>query len=96
VSKSVSPQKAITRFPPRWRISPRACKSNRGCRSELFGKLATGGLLRILRRADLALGNRPGAVVLVAPIGSAGMDEQHFDATSSSAIGQYAGTQVRP
>ena len=26
VSKSVSPQKAITRFPPRWRISPRACK----------------------------------------------------------------------
>jgi hypothetical protein len=70
--------------------------TNRGCRSELFGKLATGGLLRILRRADLALGNRPGAVVLVEPIGSAGLDEQHFDATSSSAIGQYAGTQVRP
>jgi hypothetical protein len=70
--------------------------TNRGCRSELFGKLATGGLLRTLRCADLAFRNRPGAVVLVAPIGSAGMDEQHIDAASFSAISQYAGTQARP
>lgn len=25
VSKSASPQKTMTRFPPRWRISPKAC-----------------------------------------------------------------------
>src|SRR5471030_2786312 len=39
--------------------------ADRCCRTELFAELAAGGLLRILRRPDLAFRHRPGAVVLV-------------------------------
>jgi hypothetical protein len=94
VSKSASPQKAITRLPPRWRISQGPQRADRGRRTQFFGELAAGGLLRILRHIDLAFRDRPGAVVLLAPVRPAGMDEQHFRTIPRRAIGQYARAQI--
>jgi hypothetical protein len=43
-------------------------RADRGRRTQFFGELAAGGLLRILRRIDLTFGNRSGTVVLLAPV----------------------------
>ena len=66
--------------------------TNRSARAEFFGKLAPRDVLRSIRGIDFALRNGPGATVLLVPERTAGVNEQHFDATSSSAISQYAGT----
>jgi hypothetical protein len=87
------------------RRRPRACRradlsqslqrGDRGRRTELFGKLAAGCLLRILRCAKFALWDRPSAVVLVAPEGTTGVDQQDLEAALSATIGQYARAHVR-
>jgi hypothetical protein len=96
VSKSASPQKAITRACRRADESlPRPATADRGRRTQFFGELAAGGLLGILQRVDLAFRDRPGAVVLLAPVRAAGVDQQDFEAALSSAIRQYAGARLR-
>src|SRR5439155_14697736 len=46
--------------------------------SRFLGEFATCGIESIFRVAELALGDRPGALVLLGPEGSAGMDEENL------------------
>jgi hypothetical protein len=59
--------------------------TNRSARAEFFGKLAPRDVLRSIRGIDFALG--PGAIILLAPERTAGMNEQNLerdDAASAS------------
>ena len=95
VSKSASPQKAHALAAALTDLSQGLQRGDRGRRTELFGKLAAGCLLRILRCAKFALWDRPSAVVLVAPEGTTGVDQQDLEAAFSATIGQYARAHVR-
>lgn len=57
--------------------------TNRSAVAELLGKLAPRDLLWSIRGIDFALRNRPGAIVLLAPERTAGMNEQNFEPASA-------------
>ena len=59
--------------------------------TRFFLKLAPGGAEQVFTRRALALGNGPGAQVLVAPEGTAWMDEEHLEASLVPAKEQQPG-----
>ena len=59
--------------------------------SSLLMKFTLGGGERVLTRIEQALGDRPGGIVLLRPIGSAGVDKEDLYAGSCSPIRQYSG-----
>jgi hypothetical protein len=71
----------------RWERGERAVDGEAG----LLGELAPGRGERILARLELALGDRPGAGILLGPERAAGMDEEHFRRGAALAIYQQAG-----
>ena len=81
-SRSPSRAKPSTCLPPRLTNASERdqCAGRHG--AELLDEFAARGGLGILTGPALALGNRPGAIVLVAPERAAGMDQQHQQATT--------------
>jgi hypothetical protein len=73
--------------PPEW--------TNRSTRAEFFGKLAPRDQLRSIRGIDFALRNGPGAIILLAPERTAGMNEQNLEPASALAVCENARTQHR-
>lgn len=69
--------------------------TNRSTRAEFFGKLAPRDLLRSIRSIDFALRNGLGAIILLAPERTAGMNEQNLEPASPLAVGENARTQCR-
>src|SRR2546430_2102438 len=70
-------------------------RTNRSAVAELLGKLAPRDLLWSIRGIDFALRNGPGAIILLAPEGTAGMNEQNLEPASALAVCENARTQQR-
>src|SRR5262249_10933896 len=62
--------------------------------SGLLFEFPDGGRQRILARVVLALGDRPGAEILLGPKGPAGMHEQNLEAARAAPIHEDAGTAL--
>src|SRR5207249_2582051 len=60
-----------------------------------LGKLASCGILWVSRIIHLALRDRPGATVLLAPERTARVDKQHLEPASTFTVGQNACAQGR-
>ena len=90
-SRSPSSAKPSTCLPPR--LTNASERDQRTCRhdAELLDEFPARRRLRILAGAAFALGNRPGAIVLVAPERAAGMDQQHQQSTAFSLVQEDAG-----
>jgi hypothetical protein len=92
VSKSASPQKAITRFPPR---SPKP----RNGPIKAAGPNSSANLRRAACSGSSDASISPFGIdqapsSFVAPVRAAGMDKQHFQTVPHPAIGQYARAQI--
>ncbi len=61
----------------------------------LLAELAPGGVERFLAGFGLALGDGPGAVVLLRPERAAGMNEEYLDRAVATAVRQEPGAQLR-
>ena len=59
--------------------------------ADLLAELPDGGGQRVLARLDLALGDRPGPLVLVSEKRAAGVDEEDLQAVAGPAIHQQPG-----
>jgi hypothetical protein len=68
--------------------------TNRSARAELLGKLAPRDLLWSISGIDFALRNGPGAIILLAPQRTAGMNEQNLEPASALAVGENARAQA--
>ena len=64
-------------------------------RAQLLLELAQRNLERLLAGLDLALGDRPGAIVLPRPERPARMDEQHLDPVAAAAVEEEARALLR-
>lgn len=60
--------------------------ANRSAWAEFFGKLASSDVLRSIIGIDFALRNGPGAIILLTPERTAGMNEQNLEPTSALAV----------
>ncbi len=67
-----------------------ACRRDAG----FFLEFPPGGFEQVLARLDLALGNRPGAVVLVLEKRAAGMGKEHLQLAIVNAIHQQSGADT--
>ena|ERR1700712_5641554 len=74
-------------------LKPAADQSRRCCRVPLRTHVARPA--RIFRGIDFTLRDGPGAVVLVAPERTAGVNEQNLELASAFSVGQNAGAQRR-
>jgi hypothetical protein len=64
------------------------------CDASFFLKLPLGGFEQVFARLNLALGNRPNAVVLVLEIGTARMGKKHLQLAIVNAVHQQTGTDT--
>ena len=64
--------------------------TNRSARAEFFGKFSLSNVLRNIIGIDFALWNGPGAIILLTPERTAGMNEQNLEPPSSSANSRRA------
>jgi hypothetical protein len=69
--------------------------TNRGAGTEFLGKLTPRGLLWILRDIDFTLRDGPGAIVLITPERTPGMNEQNLEPASTFPVGQNTRAQRR-
>lgn len=69
--------------------------TNRSARAEFFGKFASSDALRSIIGIDFTLWNLLGAIILVAPEWTAGMNEQNLVSASPLAVGEDARAQGR-
>jgi hypothetical protein len=96
VSKSASPQKAITRLPPRWRISPKARNGPieaAGPSSSANSRRAACSGSSDVSISPFGIDQAPSSFL---PVRAAGVDQQDFEAALSLAIRQNAGARLRP
>jgi hypothetical protein len=68
--------------------------NDRSARAELLGKLTPRDLLRSIRGIDLALRNGPGAIILLAPERTAGMNEQNLEPASAVAVARMPALNI--
>src|SRR5262249_21176890 len=61
----------------------------------LLLELALSRRQRLLVGVDLALRDRPGAIVLILPEGAAGVDEEELRTVGTEAVGEDTGTALR-